>query len=840
MAPAPLLRVADGLLVVAVVGSVLAIGTVHVPVLLAVASLTLVAATLVLLTGFGAERFPTLVVVGMCGAGFTMLQAVPLPAGLLGFVAPPNADVWARALLPLGESAPAFSPVSLDPGATWVEALKGFTYCATFLAAASFGSRRGVERGALLVLASAWILALCAIGHGLTNATRVFGFYTPRFGGTGWGLAPLINHNSRAGYLNLGALCGLGLLTAARPLVPRWLIALGVASIIGVSVNTGSRGGLATLVVGLVVALVLIRRARTEEPAPSGSDRFAIVAAVGTALVVGAAFAFAASTRFTGRLLSDSNLEKLKLPRYVAPLLRDHPWLGIGRGAFESVFPAYRTGTDNLVYVSPENIVLQWTAEWGIPIGVAGLLACGVLLAPRRWGVRTSPIACGMFAGFFTLVLQNLVDLSLELPSVAIAAATVAGIAWGHADGSPSPAAAVRIPARARFLVPVGGALALALAAALGLHTLTRDRDAVRSAFPADPGDRAAAQAFRALLRGAMSRHPADPYFPREGALLAVTSGAENPMPWLQRALERAVTSGRSNYLLATFLASRGYPSQALLQIKLAVAQDPNLAVAASRLVDRLAKNDDDVWKSVPEGRAGVPMLRVLSKALAGTREDLSTRLLEEAVSRDPADDQGRIALAERLLAAMEKGDTAGLCAGAARDSCRRRAAEHIAAVDAVPKRKEDGLVLRARFLRADGRSGEALRLLGERCPAIQPRAKCLHAWLVTATHAQNRDEVTRAARTLERDGCLDRTSCATALSDIADALRPYDAVLALDYYVRAAREDGARARWVRAAREARALGLRGEAVRALTQAKEQGKDDPELRRLLDQAAQGD
>jgi hypothetical protein len=109
----------------------------------------------------------------------------------------------------------------------------------------------------------------------------------------------------------------------------------------------------------------------------------------------------------------------------------------------------------------------------------------------------------------------------------------------------------------------------------------------------------------------------------------------------------------------------------------------------------------------------------------------------------------------------------------------------------------------------------------------------CLRAWLDIAAAARDHDAVTRAATLLERDACVERTACAKALSDIGDLVSLDDPTLALGFYMRAAREEGTRGRWIRAARVARMAGQHGDAVRALEMATSLG-GDPEAQRALD------
>jgi hypothetical protein len=86
---------------------------------------------------------------------YTVAQCVPLPARLLGAVAPTNADVWAHALSALRESGPTWAPLTVDPVASRVEVLKGVAYLLAFVTALQVARKRGgitflsFQRGAL-------------------------------------------------------------------------------------------------------------------------------------------------------------------------------------------------------------------------------------------------------------------------------------------------------------------------------------------------------------------------------------------------------------------------------------------------------------------------------------------------------------------------------------------------------------------------------------------------------------------------------------------------------------------------------------------------------------------
>lgn len=131
--------IGEALLVIVVVGSVLAIGTVHVQSLLVVSALALIGGTL---SGMALARLPApAIVLGSLGL-FSALQAAPLPARWVQWVSPASAEVWHRCLAPFGAALSRF-PVSLDPGASIAEALKWLTYAAVYVMAVRVRARRG-------------------------------------------------------------------------------------------------------------------------------------------------------------------------------------------------------------------------------------------------------------------------------------------------------------------------------------------------------------------------------------------------------------------------------------------------------------------------------------------------------------------------------------------------------------------------------------------------------------------------------------------------------------------------------------------------------------------------
>jgi hypothetical protein len=764
---------------------------------------------------------------------------LPMPLAWLERIAPNTADIWARSLLPLGEAAPRFASLSLDPGASVVEALKWLMYAAVFTAAAGLASRRGKTIGVAIVFVSAALLAIITIVHGLAGLTRIYGFYEPAMPLPPFHIGPLINTNTLAGYLNLGVLSGMGLLVSHRPLAPRWLIAAGVALIVGIEVTTASRGGVLALPIGVVaLALFLRSQSRTHRRSTSGtppSVRWLLAAA----LAGGALLAALGGTRATWNELYDKNLSKLEMILWVKPMIQDHPIFGVGRGAFASVFPAYRVTPGHVAFSYIESFPSQWLTEWGIPAGLFALVAFGWTLRPSRLGATRSGLAAGAYSGVAVLLLQNLVDLSLEIPAVCIAMSAVLGSLWGD-PSRPRAAPQRREDAPPRRLARLAPAFAIAAGIALSLAALRfgypdieAERARIRAAYEAaDPASSEDRDSVKRAIRFAVLRHPAEPYFPLVGALLAFRGKHESAIPWLQRSLERALINGRAHLLLAQVLASRGARKQALLELRLSVEQDDLLTQHAGPLALRFTSDFDELLGAVPDGKGGANMLDELAvQAQNAGRTELRARFDREAIRRDRLVFGPRIREANARIAALEAGDK-GLCGD--RALCAHEIQEHAEALEEAKPAVSIAAQIRARLLVAEGKPDEAEALLATRCGQMTDRTLCLRARVSAAARVQSPDKLTAAGKDLLAAACLSAQACAESASWLGDVrLGRGETGSALILYARAAREDPAEARWLKLADAASRAGAHAQAADALEHVAQKRPTDEALRRRI-------
>ncbi|MBI4954900.1 MAG: O-antigen ligase family protein [Myxococcales bacterium] len=815
----------------AVLGSVMALGAVHVPVMAVVGCVATLGLGVAIRLGARAHFRPALVFGAL--ALYSALQAIPLPMGILRAIAPSNADVWSRALLPFGAELTA-APVSLDPGASLVEALRWYSYGALFIAAATIAARRGPRWGMSLVFGSALAAAAATVGHGLLGMTKVFGIYQPAFKPMAWHLGPLLNPNNLSGYLNLGAFCGLALLADSKDPMPRWMVAAGIVILFGVNATTGSRAGLAVLILGLValtIALFISRRSRG-----SGGDAWRRVGLVaGLALAMGIGLAVLSGARRMWAELYDQSLVKLDLLNWVRPVVVDHPVFGVGRGAFESVFPAYQPTDGSLVYTHAENFIAQWLAEWGIVATVLALGAFAWFFRPGKLRLSRSGPATAAWVGVVVLALQNLLDLGLEVPGVCIAAAAVTGSVWGNARrGEPeSGRRASRKRRRLAWAAVAAGTALVGGTAYAGWHDLGSDRVRLQRAVLADEPPRSDGRLseLRLQLRKAMLRHPSEAYFALLGATLATQERDEAAMPWLQRALERSRLNGRAHLLAAHTLAEAGQRSQALLELRLAVESETRLIDGAVELIARLATTPDELLSAVPDGILGAAVLDSLAAELGtGERRALGEFCDGQALERNPK----RAGPHTRLAAGVISRIAAGRCEDIT--ACRAAVEAHAVALADIDPRSSAAAQLRASLLIAEGHPDDAESLLATGCEGVTDLAPCLQLRASAAAKSSSPERLQVAAKALLSASCMRSDRCAEAatwLGDLHGSRGEWGT--AVTHYERATREAPNDERFLKLADAASSAGLHSQATQ-LYERLLRHRDDPELRRKLERA----
>ncbi len=406
--------------------------------------------------------WPTLI--GVLALTLTALQAMPLPAELRQLLAPGIALRVSTALSGTGIDAwPSLSPTPAD-SALEAARLTGLTLL--FIIAAQLPWR---FTATVVSVVGALIAGIGLLQAGLGTET-IFGLYRPLDidpNATPALLTTFVNPNHQADLFLLALFAATALLTRMRQSSARdagtpetrmllWACVFLVGAALLLSL---SRGALLALVFSAPPALAIAwlsgqgQRSRGREEQNPWWRRLAIVAAIaGITALIASAGAWAEMMTLIDP--TQGPTDKLKIAADALPIHDLAPIVGVGRGAFIDLFPAFDRAPGSVVHTHLESAPATLWVEWGL-IGV--LIGASLLIAwldaLRRAGKRSDAAArrVALF-GLGAVAMHSFGDFSLEFLGVAAPAVALFGALAGRGR---------RISARSATAI---GALALALA----------------------------------------------------------------------------------------------------------------------------------------------------------------------------------------------------------------------------------------------------------------------------------------------------------------------------------------------------------------------------------------
>jgi tetratricopeptide (TPR) repeat protein len=691
-------------------------------------------------------RVPPLAVVALVVLAWTALQALSLPCGLVEALAPPSAE-HGRAVGSLLGMEP-LCTLTRAPGATRWKVLEGIAIVSMLMAAHLLSQLYRRRTVLMVVAASPLLVMVVSLGHLLAGVDAIFGVYEPRHGLTRPLPGPIVNPNAMGGFLAMGVplLAALGLREGTdKRARAAWLAAAGTCGV--GAVLTLSRGAIASLAAGLMLlTLLVVWRSRVG----GGKGRHRVLwwlGGLGAVIVaVGAHLALDA----VAREFTEGHLGKLELARRALGLVRDNPWLGVGRGGFAAAFVETGAGGARYRATHPENLVVQWVTEWGLPVALV-LLAAILWSLARVVGERPSRTTLGGVAAVLALGLHDLVDLSLELVGIAVVGAALLGCITGAGARrderrGPGPRA-TRV---AGGFLAVGAPLAVWLALAGAGPTVAQAEEELAQAFSARD-----AQAFDRVLREAARLHPSEPSIALLAATQAVRSGQGNAGRWLNRVMALAPTWPQPHALAGRWLWSLGAKDQALLELREAATRSPDAVRIPLCAILQQQPEEQVVYRMLPDdpaAKAHVVQMAIdcvgwrspLAESLDGwlvehaaarsgavirqarrlereRKHEEAAALLRKAHAREPHDVPLRVALARALIRSGSADEATRLLEGAsARDGSELHEAmllEALAQAYAAEERRDDvhAIIDRLRGM-AEGRAthlADTLTLLG-------------------------------------------------------------------------------------------------------------------------------
>ncbi|MEK6299793.1 MAG: O-antigen ligase family protein [Acidobacteriota bacterium] len=367
--------------------------------------------------------------------------------------------------------------LSMDVEATRATVTVLFFLLMSFLIAANFlDSRERFQTLIRFVVVYGLVLAVFALIQHLTWDGRFYWFRPTRVYAV---FGPFANRNHYAGYMAMLIPVPVGLILSRAVPKEAWLLFGFGAAIMGLTVVVSlSRGGMVSVFAGLMfVAVMSGRQALARGGARvrrSAGGRSRSQAMVRTGAVVAIAIAIAVGVFWIGAEgvinRAAQSIDEQSAPsqmrffgrewvwRDTLTMFSNHPIIGAGLGAYETVYPMYTHSNGYMVVQYAHNDYLQLLSDAGIVGGVAGIWFLVLLFRAIARGTRSADpllagLAVGCGGGIFAILVHSLFDFNLQIPSncllFLLLAAVVSNIAATVDEVAPAVALKERAAAEA-------------------------------------------------------------------------------------------------------------------------------------------------------------------------------------------------------------------------------------------------------------------------------------------------------------------------------------------------------------------------------------------------------
>ncbi len=370
-------------------------------------------------------------------------------------------------LLPLASAAdlPPGAPraVSFDPYATRlviVQLLSLFVYFAAALAFIDTPKRLRLIVRTLIIFG--FLLALFALMQSFVSPNSIYWIREPK---QAQPFGPFINRHHFAAYMEMALALPLGLLfsgAVVRDRIPLY----GFAALLmaGALMMTNSRGGILSLVAEVLFLMTLAlarKRGRSggserREASEDGVRESRARAAVRRALLAFAAIVilffsllFFGGEESLSRLVGTVNAEDPTTGRAhfwagTLDIIRDHPVLGAGLGAFSAVYTRYDTRGGQMRLEQAHNDYLQLLSDAGIVGGLLGLLFVFALFRMGLQRVTSHDkfrrgVALGALTGCFAVLVHSFFDFTLHTTANALLFLLLAALATSGSNVEETP-----------------------------------------------------------------------------------------------------------------------------------------------------------------------------------------------------------------------------------------------------------------------------------------------------------------------------------------------------------------------------------------------------------------
>lgn len=340
-------------------------------------------------------------------------------------------------------SVPVIKSLSLDPYATKLAIAQIATLLIYFAATLVFTDTPHRLR---LLVRTITIFGFFLAIFGLTQSFTTTKVYWVRELAQSTAFGPFINRHHFAGYMELALALPLGLLFAGSVERDKQFAYVFAVALMGVAlIMTNSRGGIISLVAEIMFLVVVTGlRGRKTREVHDRSQRIksaALRTALALTLIIGLFAGVvllggeSALSRFVGSVNSDDpTTGRAHFWNVTLDIIKAHPIVGTGLGAFPSVYTRYDTRNGMYRLEQVHNDYLQILSDGGIVGAALGLLFV-VMLFRMGFARRESSdeyrsgVALGALAGCFAVLVHSFFDFTLHTTANALLFLVLAALA---------------------------------------------------------------------------------------------------------------------------------------------------------------------------------------------------------------------------------------------------------------------------------------------------------------------------------------------------------------------------------------------------------------------------
>ena len=375
--------------------------------------------------------------------GFILLQLVPLPESVLKAVSPNTHQIYVDSQNAINQISNeqlssaniGFRSLSPNPYATKNELYKIIAYSLLFfLIINNINSFKKIRRILTSITIFAFSLSLFAIIQQLTWNGKIYWFRELRYGGSPFG--PYVNHNHYTGYMEMAIPLAIGLIFLNKDVNKRLMLGFATIIMAATVFMSLSRAGMVSLICSLVfLSLMLFSKKNPKHSFP-------IISLIVISLLLFLAYVGILSDALN-RILTLTEPDKLSLEmrpkvwKDSLNIFKDFPILGSGLGTFGTVFPKYKSFSDQVSFLYAENDYLQALTEigtLGFSIILWGIVAFSIKIF--RY-IKKDPLVICLFASVVAIAVHSLFDFNLHISANAFIFSMIIGLlfAWNYTRG---------------------------------------------------------------------------------------------------------------------------------------------------------------------------------------------------------------------------------------------------------------------------------------------------------------------------------------------------------------------------------------------------------------------